>query len=70
MTAARCPRCGGALFTARDAYGAYRSCLACGFVQELLSGPAIDVPLDEVGRRLRQPQPGRSNKLNRIGRQK
>jgi len=41
-----CPRCRGRLIAERDQYGAYHSCLACGYVQEdspaplpLLSGP-------------------------------
>ena len=45
-----CPRCHGRLFTSRDRHGAYWSCFACGFVHELISGPAIDL--------LTQPEPG------------
>jgi len=38
-----CPRCHGRLFTDRDRHGAYQSCFACGFVHELVRGPAIDL---------------------------
>lgn len=38
-----CPRCRGHLLQASDAYGAYASCVCCGFVQEWVSGPAIDL---------------------------
>ena len=51
-----CPRCRGRLFTGQDSYGAYSSCLACGFVHELVSGPAIDLLPDPApGRRRREP---------------
>ena len=36
-----CPRCQGRLFTGRDVYGIYSTCLACGFVREWVSGPAV-----------------------------
>jgi hypothetical protein len=53
-----CPRCAGRLFHSRDVYGGYSSCVCCGFVQEWLSGPAIDLPNDRDGtgrQRRRQP---------------
>ena len=51
-----CPRCRGRLFTDRDRHGVYRSCFACGFVHELVKGPAIDLPADPApGRRHRDP---------------
>ena len=51
-----CPRCRGRLFASQDSYGAYRSCLACGFVHELVSGPAIDLLADPApGQRRREP---------------
>ena len=50
-----CPRCTGRLFHARDAYGGYSSCVACGFVHEWVAGPAIDLPEPASGRRKREP---------------
>ncbi len=44
-----------------DMYGSYRSCLACGFVSESLSLPAIDLPDESSGgvrRRRREPSHG------------
>jgi hypothetical protein len=37
----RCPRGHGRLVDERDRYGAWRSCLTCGFVQEQCSGPDL-----------------------------
>jgi hypothetical protein len=55
-----CPRCRGRLFHSRDAYGAYSSCLGCGFVREWVSGPAVTRPDDDTGRRRRrEPTRGR-----------
>jgi hypothetical protein len=55
-----CPRCRGKLLTAQDQHGAYRSCLTCGYVEERLSGPAIDRPTEaDSRRRWRQPSHGR-----------
>ena len=53
-----CPRCTGRLFHTADRYGGYSSCLACGFVHEWVSGPAIELPDDAAvaaGHRRRSP---------------
>ena len=53
-----CPRCRGRLIHGGDSYGGYSSCLCCGFVYEWVSGPAIDLPVDETpGSRQRRRQP-------------
>ena len=31
-----CPKCRGDLYLDRDAYGAFRQCLQCGLIQDLL----------------------------------
>lgn len=31
-----CPRCRGDLHTASDIYGAYKECLHCGYIQDLV----------------------------------
>jgi hypothetical protein len=49
-----CPRCHGYLFHARDRFGSYSSCVACGFVQEWVAGPAIELPDEGNGRRRRR----------------
>ena len=55
-----CPRCRGLLLHARDPYGGYSSCLCCGFVQEWVHGPAIDLPDDNPARqRRREPSHGK-----------
>ncbi len=57
-----CPRCRGRLFAGGDAYGAYSSCFACGYVHEAVSGPSIDLPSDSgdgVRQRRREPTHGR-----------
>ena len=57
-----CPRCRGRLFTGRDVYGIYSTCLACGFVREWVSGPALDLPDDIAAKgrqRRRDPSHGR-----------
>ena len=54
-----CPRCKGAMIVEGDWYGSYSTCLACGYVQEAVSSPAIDVMLEEeqAGGRQRRRQP-------------
>ena len=50
------------MITERDWYGAYSSCIACGFVHEWVSSPAIDLPDDTDGstrQRRRQPSHGK-----------
>ncbi len=57
-----CPRCRGSMITERDWYGAYSSCIACGYVHEWVSSPAIDLPDDSGGpvrQRRRQPSHGK-----------
>ena len=36
-----CPRCQGDLYSDRDAHGAFRQCLQCGFVQDLIEAPSM-----------------------------
>ena len=56
LTPQVCPRCRGRLFVSQDSYGAYSSCLACGFDHERVSGPAIDLLVDPApGQRRREP---------------
>ena len=54
-----CPRCRGAMIPERDWYGAYTTCLSCGYVHEAVSAPPIDLlDDDEVnGHRQRRRQP-------------
>jgi hypothetical protein len=54
-----CSRCNGAMITERDWYGAYSTCLQCGFVHEMVSSPAIDLLDSEesAGTRQRRRQP-------------
>jgi DNA-directed RNA polymerase subunit M/transcription elongation factor TFIIS len=54
-----CPRCRGIMITERDWYGSYSTCLQCGFVQEMLTSPQIDLLDDEesAGTRQRRRQP-------------
>ena len=37
-----CPRCHGDLYSDRDAHGAFRQCLQCGFIQDLVEAPYAD----------------------------
>ena len=58
----RCPRCSGSMISERDMYGTYSSCIACGYVDEWVSGPAIDLPDDSDSaprQRRRQPSHGK-----------
>lgn len=41
-----CPRCNGDLVDQRDAFGGYRACLSCGFVQDPES-PGLEVTLEK-----------------------
>jgi DNA-directed RNA polymerase subunit M/transcription elongation factor TFIIS len=58
-----CPRCRGSMIAEKDWYGAYSSCLSCGYVHEAVSPPAIELlEEDENGRvrqRRRQPSHGK-----------
>jgi hypothetical protein len=45
------------MLTERDWYGAYSTCIACGYVHEWVSSPAIDLPTDEGPARQRRRQP-------------
>ncbi len=46
------------MITERDWYGSYSTCISCGFVHEMLSSPAIDLPDDDdSGTRQRRRQP-------------
>ena len=57
-----CPRCRGSMIMERDWYGAYSSCIACGYVHEVLTTPAIDLQReveDTPRQRRRQPSHGK-----------
>lgn len=57
-----CPRCRGAMIPERDWYGSYSTCIACGFVRDMLSSPPIDLLAEERNpsrQRRRQPSHGR-----------
>ncbi len=46
----------------RDLYGAYSSCICCGYVHEWVTSPAIDLPTETEGptrQRRRQPSHGK-----------
>jgi hypothetical protein len=43
----RCPRCRGRLRAERDRYGAYLSCLFCGYSHDLVSAAVIDLSDEE-----------------------
>ncbi|MFN3973781.1 MAG: hypothetical protein ACK4K2_00670 [Dehalococcoidia bacterium] len=40
----RCPKCGGDLHQRRDLYGHYRSCLQCGWIEEVPPQQAAEKP--------------------------
>lgn len=53
-----CPRCRGSMIPERDWYGAYSTCLQCGYVYEAVSAPPIEIlEEDNKGRRQRRRQP-------------
>lgn len=57
-----CPRCRGSMVNERDLYGAYSSCICCGYVHEWVTSPAIDLPVEGEGptrQRRRQPSHGK-----------
>lgn len=35
----RCPKCRGNMLVQRDIYGMYGSCMICGYVHDVLTGP-------------------------------
>ncbi len=57
-----CPRCRGSMIMEKDWYGSYGSCIACGYVHEVLSAPPIDLRAEVEGsprQRRRQPSHGK-----------
>jgi len=57
-----CPRCRGSMIIERDWYGAYGTCLCCGYVHEAVTAPPIDLLEEEEGhprQRRRQPSHGK-----------
>ncbi len=48
-----CPRCRGSMIHERDWYGVYATCICCGYVHDLVSGPPINVE-EENGKPYRQ----------------
>lgn len=57
-----CARCRGSMIVERDWYGAYSTCLCCGYVHEAVSTPTIDLMEEEEGhprQRRRQPSHGK-----------
>lgn len=57
-----CPRCRGSMIVERDWYGAYSTCLCCGYVHEAVSTPPIELLDEDEGhprQRRRQPSHGK-----------
>jgi len=58
-----CPRCRGSMHAERDRYGAFSTCLSCGYVHEFVSPPAVELlEEDESGKvktRRRHPSHGK-----------
>ena len=57
-----CPRCKGNMILERDWYGAYSTCIACGYVYEVMSSPPIDIHQEDgngTRQRRRQPSHGK-----------
>ena len=57
-----CPRCRGSMIIERDWYGAYGTCLCCGYVHEAVTAPPIDLLEEEEShprQRRRQPSHGK-----------
>ncbi len=52
-----CPRCRGSMISERDWYGTYSTCIACGYVHEVVSAPPIDLLSEQQGSRQRRRQP-------------
>jgi hypothetical protein len=49
-----CPRCRGSMILERDWHGAYSTCIACGFVHEMLSSPPLGLAAEDEARPARQ----------------
>ena len=45
-----CPHCHGDLYTARDAYGPFLSCIQCGYLRDLVQARAIAVRVTKLAR--------------------
>ncbi|GBD13377.1 hypothetical protein HRbin24_01405 [bacterium HR24] len=57
-----CPRCRGSLVFEEDWYGAYASCLMCGYVYEVGAIPVEEIERELAGdgrQRRRQPSHGK-----------
>ena len=57
-----CPRCRGAMLFEEDWYGAYSTCLSCGFVHEVNALATLDLETEADGehrQRRRQPSHGK-----------
>ena len=56
--ATNCPRCSGSMLMEEDWYGAYSTCLSCGYVHEFEAIATLDLE-EEVseGQRQRRRQP-------------
>lgn len=61
-----CPRCGGKLVPMSDAYGEYGDCLNCGFHQDKVIGPPVELKVTGglgIKRRSRRDPSRRGQKL-------
>ena len=57
-----CPRCGGSMLFEEDWYGAYSTCLSCGYVYEFGATAALELENEGDGehrQRRRQPSHGK-----------
>lgn len=57
-----CPRCQGSMLFEEDWYGAYSTCLACGYVYEVGAAAALELQAEMNGdgrQRRRQPSHGK-----------
>lgn len=59
-----CPRCSGSMLLERDWYGAYGTCICCGYVYEASASSALEILREEeqlaaTRQRRRQPSHGK-----------
>jgi len=47
-----CPRCKGDLYSDHDLYGAYLTCVQCGYTHDYLAGPPEQNPRKEHTRHI------------------
>ena len=54
-----CPRCRGSMIIERDWYGAYGTCLSCGYTHETITPPPVEDEFEVDRQRRRQPSHGK-----------